>query len=543
MIYIKAEDFSIAPDSYITEGLIAMLDSLKGVKEEKTVIFPKGTYYIDSERCKKETLFITNTTGDREFSGDEVPHQNTVAMVLDGVSDLTLDGNGSVFVIDGKATNMALVSCENVVIKNLEIRHSHPDMHELRVVEKSPFTVDFHLDDDTLYSVEKGKLYFRGSNYRVSAHKNAKKAYWIGHLCEESPNKLERVRHPLAKCLKIKDLGDNKIRAYYINAQGFKKNDCYYIYDVRRQYAGIFVDRSKNITLQGVTQRFNYSLAIVAQDSENITVKEVDFSPEKKGMRKMASVADFMQFCMCRGKITVENSNFDGAGDDCINVHGIHFKIVKKDEKTITVRFMHPQTHGFNPIREGDEIAFINPQTLLEKGRARVLASKLLDEYEILLSLDSTHCATVGEAIENVTANPDFDFFGNTLNRIITRGILVTTRGRVSIEKNHFISTTMSGILLSDDAENWYESGMCTNVQIKNNTFDYCGETPVLIKPENKLHKGAVHKNIEITGNIFKQYPGEPISIKSSENILIKDNDFKMSKALKATNCENITKA
>ena len=102
----------------------------------------------------------------------------------------------------------------------------------------------------------------------------------------------------------------------------------------------------------------------------------------------MASAADFLQVCMCRGKVSVTNSKFEGACDDCLNVHGVHFKIAKIENNTMTVKFMHKQSHGYNPIRINDEIAFIDTKSMLEKGCAKVLESKLINENEIKIKLD-----------------------------------------------------------------------------------------------------------------------------------------------------------
>ena len=69
-----------------------------------------------------------------------------------GVSDLVFDGGGSIFVIDGKVTNIAVEDCWNITLRNLEIRHAHPDMHEFLVVRKSAFSVDFKIDSDSSFS-------------------------------------------------------------------------------------------------------------------------------------------------------------------------------------------------------------------------------------------------------------------------------------------------------------------------------------------------------------------------------------------------------
>ena len=540
MITVYARDFAIKPDTDVTEKLTALISRLKTTEGEKTVIFEKGVYYLDGEKCEKHMLYITNTVGDKEFSSDETPHLNAVPFYFGEINDMNFDGGDSVFVIDGIVTNVAIENCINITLKNLEIRHRHPDMHELRVMSKTLFSVDFEIDRDSLFESENGKLCFYGKDYRVLADEGALKAHWIGLIREKTPNKIIRTSHPLICALKSRNLGSRKIRVYYPNTFRFKTGDRFYLFDVRRQFAGIFINKSKNVTLENIKQRFNYSLALAAQDTENITVENISFSPEKDSARKMASVVDFIQLCMCRGKIVIKDSYFEGSGDDLLNVHGIHFKITDIEGKNITVRFMHPQTHGFNPLRSGDTIAYINPETLLEEGSAEIEKSELLNEYEIRLSVSSTKNAVVGKVIEDITACPDLEFTGSISSKIITRGLLITTRGKVNVEGNRFLSSSMSGVLLSDDAKSWYESGMCQDVAIKNNIFDYCGKTPILIKPENSRYDGAVHKNVKICGNTFRNYRGACIKIKNSDNIIIRDNKFDRSKSIRMKNCNNI---
>lgn len=537
---VRAGEYGIKPNSDITLELIKLIEEAKQIDGEKTICFETGTYFIDSEKCKKYMLHITNTVGDNEFSDYETPHLNAVPFYFNDIDNLIFDGNNSVFIIDGKVTNIAVENCSHLTLKNLEIRHSHPDMHELKVVKKASFYVDFEIDSDSLYKIENNKLYFYGKNYCVAADDAALNAHWIGLITEKYPDRIKRVSHPLLGCVKVRALNHRIIRAYYTNTLRFKVGGRFYLFDVRRQFAGIFVNQCENVILDNIKQRFNYSLALVLQDSKDVSMFNSEFAPEKNSARRMASVADFIQVCMCRGNIRIENSLFDGAGDDCLNVHGIHFKIMQIIENKLIVRFMHPQSHGYNPLHTGDKIAFINSKTLLEHGNTKIINSKLINEYEIELEVESAKNAVIGEVIEDISACPDIYFVNNTLNRIITRGLLLTTRGKVIVENNAFKSNSMSGILLSDDAKSWYESGMCCDVTIRNNTFDYCGETPVLIQPENKVHKGFVHKNIKILNNHFKTYSGYCIYAKSTENINIKCNRFNSKRIVKSKNCSNI---
>lgn len=535
-----AKDYDVLPGRDVSQALDMLLQKLRGTDGEKKLCFEPGVYYISSRLCTRHMLYITNTVGDDEFSADETPHENAVPFYLKHIKNLTIEGSGAQFLIDGKVTNMALEECENIIIKNLEFRHAHPDMHELRVIRKTAFSVDFKIDRDSRYCMEDGKLFFYGTDYRQEAGQHALNAHWIGLIRAAAPERVKRVAHPLLGALRVSETGAHMIRVRFLNTVRFHKGDRFYLFDVRRQFAGIFLSRCREITLCDIKQRFNYSLALAAQDSENINLEHVEFAPGPDAPRCLASVADFMQVCMCRGRFQAAGCLFDGAGDDCLNVHGIHFKIIKKQNNQITVRFMHRQTHGFNPLRVGDRIAFIDTATLLEKGNATIQSTALLNEYEIQLLLDDARGAQVGDVIEDVSACPDVLFFGNTLKRIITRGLLITTRGRVEIKNNRFISTSMSGILLSDDAKNWYESGMCRDVTVADNIFTFCGRTPVLIKPENLKHAGAVHRNIRITGNTFEKYSGFCIRAKSTDQLLVQNNRFTTSKKLKTKNCSNV---
>ena len=215
-------------------------------------------------------------------------------------------------------------------------------------------------------------------------------------------------------------------------------------------------------------------------------------------------------------------------------------KITDKTNNELRLTFMHPQTHGFNPLRVGDILAQIDKDSLLETGRDKILSSALVDENNIIVTVSTPDSFDVGQVVEDVEACPNLTFSNNKMTRIITRGLLITTRGKVDIENNIFESTTMSGILLSDDAKSWYESGMCKDVTIKNNNFVYCGDTPILIKPENTVHRGAVHSNIRIIGNSFKHYDNECIIASSTDNILIKNNAFGKSYFLKTENCSSV---
>ncbi|MCR5484950.1 MAG: right-handed parallel beta-helix repeat-containing protein [Clostridiales bacterium] len=536
-----AKDHGVLPGADVTRSLAALLRTVCETPGEKTLVLEPGTYRFNASDCETHRLVITNSVSPKEFAPDETPHINAVPFYLSDVKDLTVECNGAIFEITGKVTNFAAEDCENLTIKDLEFRHTEPDMHEFLVLGSSGNSATFVIDAGSRFEVTDGKMIFFVGDERVPADKKADRAYWIGLIRPETPEKIERAGHPLKGANHIERIDEHTVRVTYNGSVPFCPGERCYVFDVRRQFAGIFLNRCKNVTLSGVCQRFNYGLALALQCCDTAMISSCVFAPEKCSPRKMASVADFIQACMCRGQLTFTNNLFDGAGDDCLNVHGVHLIITNVEENRLTVRFMHPQTFGYNPIRQGDELAFIDPKTLLETGKTTVQASEMQNDHELLLTVSDAAGAAVGRAVEDVSACPDVTFADNEMTRIITRGLLLTTRGKVTVENNRFISTTMSGVLCSDDANNWYESGMCADVTVKNNIFESVGAPPVLILPENSAYAGPVHRNIRIENNRFLNYPEGPcVFAKSTDDLAVSGNVCAHAPVLETENCTDV---
>ncbi len=521
---INAIDYDIKAGEDVTVALQKALCEIAKIKGDKTLSFEKGEYHFHSSKACSRVLYITNTVGDKQWKRGEVQHLNRAALWLENQQDLTLDGNGSVFVLHGRMTNAVLIGCKNVRLKNITFRTENPDMHELEVVRVGKFHVEFAVDKGSRYHKINCQYCFVGEDYRSRFTKHSNTAYWIGKVSADDTDSICRVAHPLRGALYIKEIEPHLFKVTFVKTGRFKVGDRYYVYDERRKYNGIFVDRCERITLESIEQNFNYGLALVCQDSADIDVAGCRFAPKEGSDFLMASAADFIQICMCRGKVSVRDSEFVGAGDDCINVHGIHFKIVKIKEDTVEVKFCHHQTHGFNPLKAGDRIAFIAPTTLLEQGRAKIVDSQLVDEHTIRLKLDSVAGAKIGEVIENKSAVPEFEFVRNRMNRIITRGVLMTGGGKALIADNDFVSTSMHSILISDDAKSWFESGNVNGVEITRNRFGRCVGYNVQVLPENTVHEGAVHKDIYIHDNEINSGDEGGFYFKSTDGVVIENN-------------------
>jgi hypothetical protein len=280
--------------------------------------------------------------------------------------------------------------------------------------------------------------------------------------------------------------------------------------------------------LENVKQTSNYGVGLVAQNSEFVTLDRVKLLPNPNAIADLCSVSDFINFTMCRGKVRVIDSQLDCGGSNGCSVSGINFKIVHSDKNKMTVKFCNPASYGFDCIRTGDMIAFINPKTLQDIGSVKVMKATLRDEYLYDLEL-ATYDPPIGEGgfVENLSANADFEFIGNTLNRICGGGVAVTTRGRVKIENNKFLNTGKSGIIITDDVTDTFTGCPVRDMTIRGNAFMNCEESAILIKPGIRKFVSPIHKNILIENNLFIINNIYALAVFGGEDIVMKDNVYR----------------
>ena len=211
---------------------------------------------------------------------------------------------------------------------------------------------------------------------------------------------------------------------------------------------------------------------------------------------------------------------------------------------------MHPQTYGFDAFVVGDSVEFIRAKSLLPFSKNVIFKIKKLNEKEIELVFEKNipNNIEANDVIENISWTADVTIRNNKIAHIPTRGILITTRGKVIIDNNEFFKTHMSGILIADDANNWFESGYVKDITISNNKFIDCGAPVINIHPENSkiVADKPVHRNIQIINNEFildKQIIFSAKStgnIKFSNNIIDSDKNLNMYDLIRMEACLNI---
>lgn len=515
---INVADFGAVPNSGQEAGDAVQQALLAAVKVEGPVVinFPKGTYHFYPENAIKRPYHITNTA-----SGTQTPNiTKKIGILLKGKSNITIEGNGSLFLFHGEMTSIVIDHSKNITVQNVHIDYSRPTTSEMTIkeVEKNYLIAKIH--EDSRYKIKDGGIVW------VSEPGPGGKPYWSftwgnAQVFDPEKNTLRRTWNPGYTTNRVEELKPYLLKFYYDDRPQAEVGQIFTMREDVRDEVGVFIVQSKNITFRNVGMNYMHGLGFVFQYSTNLTIDHCNFAPRPETDRIISTFADFIQVSGGRGLIKIVDSHFSGANDDAINIHGTHLRIVEQSASNqIVVRFMHHQSYGFDTFFPGDKIDFIHSKTLTAFDSATVTEVEQLSPRKILLTLDQPAPEDIRpkDVVENVTWTPKVIIRRNYFERIPTRGILVTTRRKVVIENNVFYRPQMSAVLIADDAQSWYESGMVKDVLIRDNIFIRSGNPVILIHPENDIvdPKNPVHRNIRVKNNIFVMPQGMRISVKST---------------------------
>lgn len=504
-------------------------------QENLELVFDEKEYYFTSENCINQVVYMTNTV-----TKEELPDMNRrFGLLFSNNCNLTLNGNGAKLLFDGRMSEIGLINCQNITIENFEFDFINPTVSEFKVIHKTDEYMDIVPNDN--YKIIDGKFRFDSD----IGTETVTQVYLGEDDYTKRINSLSWKPHPLSYQSKAEQK-DGFVRIYIKNKQ-FKEGLIYQIYCTKRDSAAFFLERSSGVTLKNCRIKFMHGMGVLAQLSENITITNCTFVPNKEKNRTIMSFADIIHCSMCKGLIEITNSEFEGSCDDVINVHGNFFSIEKIQNNEITVKYMHCQTFGIDAFRKGDQIEIVNNKTFQKMWEGKVIDYKIEDEYTTIIKVDRPLSKKIksGYCVENITNSPDLHVDGIECRHIPTRGILCTTRGRVLIENSRFYKTYMSPIHVSCDASTWFESGCVRNITVRNNEFVECLDPNISIFPENcsKFIRKPIHKNILVEGNVFKMCHNDVVRIKRTENFVFKNNKVKGCKRprYRKIDCKNIT--
>ncbi|WNS46714.1 right-handed parallel beta-helix repeat-containing protein [Paenibacillus sp. MMS20-IR301] len=519
---LRLTDFDAIPDSeHDTQPAMLRAIAAAGRIEGPVLLdCPQGCYRFYPDHALRVPYYITNTASEEE--NPDV--SKTAGLLLKGQQQLTLEGNGSLFLFHGKQTMLILDGCTDIEIRNLHLDYSQPTVAEMTVDRCGAGFCEVSVHPDSQYELSGGRLEWIGTGWRFRDGPM--------QICDPVQNITWRTDNWLAEARQVEEISPHRLRFSFGFRPEAAPGNILQVRDGIRDQAGVFITESTGVMIQNTGIHFMHGLGIACQFSTDLSFRQLDLSPRRETGRTVAGFADFIHLSGCRGRVQIEECRFSGAHDDAVNIHGTYLRITgQAAEDALKVRFMHPQTYGFMAFRPGDELEFIRADSLAAYARSRVITAEQLNPREQVLMLEGPLPPGIGaeDVIENITWTPEVEIRGNHFSRIPTRGILVTTRRRTVILDNVFERMQMSAVLVAADAGSWYESGAVRDMAITGNRFISCGsrEAPVIhIAPEIKEADGSapVHRNIRIERNFFQTGDFPILSGGSTHGLKFKHN-------------------
>lgn len=533
-----------------------------GGKNAVTLNFPKGEYHIYKDKAQQREYHTSNT------NSIENPIK-TIGILIEGQKNLTIEGNGSRFMMHGNMMALAVAKSENITLHNFAWDFEVPTVSEMTVTGMgkdgmNEYT-DFYIPNCFPYEIKGNTILWRSEN---SPYTN--EPYWTEtgihnsyavvayHPDDEMTRNYYTFDGPFQNASKIEQLENNQVRVFYRGLRPAMQEKGM-VFELAssavRETAGAFTWESKNVHAEKVNVHFMHGFGWLIQMSENVYYKECNLMPRENSGHLTVSFADGIHASGAAGEIVIEDCNFANTHDDPINLHGTFTRVEKRvDDHTLELKYVHNQQGGFPQYHVGDKVQFFTRDLLSSTDGekqyevAEVVANPGEDGKDLrtmVIKFKEALPENLSDKIlgqpkyvaENVTYAPKVTIRNCTFKNVPTRGILCTTRNEVIIENNVFHNMSMATIFLSNDSNDWYESGPIRDMKIRNNTFYIkdIGRTSWEYAPAIYIHpvtKGGqfpdasnpIHKNISIEGNTFYMDEDTVVKAESVENLTFKNN-------------------
>ncbi|MBE6687750.1 MAG: hypothetical protein E7588_00565 [Ruminococcaceae bacterium] len=504
-----------------------VLSALESMKQtgDKMLEFEKGRYNFYPDYAAERVSCILNHDNDG---------YKKIGIPIIDFDGITIEGNGAELIFHGVMVPIEITNSRDVTVKNLSVDYPVAQYAHATVLESGEKLLKIKIWDNSPFKVVNHSLKFT-----MPGAKDAEAEFFLD-IDSETDFITEGTSRTLIKDM---DAFADENNTSVVTLSG-KRLDCVpkpgntlCIHFGERYACGVFMDYSKNVTLENVTLHHALGMGVLCQKSENITLEALKITPSDG--RYVSSYADATHFVNCRGNITLNNCFFEKHFDDCLNCHGIYMQIDKFiDKRTVLARFVHHQQLGVDIFEAGESVEFINHNTLMDVQKNIVKSVKQISRSLCVIEFENETDKNINlkDCIESLDAAPNLTVTNCTMQKAFPRGLLITTRGKVRVENNRF-NTFGSCIHISGDTNHWFESGCVRDVTIRNNIFDRCGIIgkrsvnhnvinifPQIPCPNEK--DGYYHKNIIVTNNTFITAHPHVLKAVSTENLVFKDNEF-----------------
>lgn len=481
----------------------------------------------------------------------------TSDLLLDGVNNVTIDGQGAEFIftrLRSGTEHFFINNSSKLAFKNLKIDYDVPTAPIANLGQVQNFTVttngsvktsDFDITFPDLNATQ--TLQLTQSNVKwqymhpfdsvrlvkTDAEKNAIPASTVLTFSNVSGNSMH-VSLPIA--LKLVNGGYYCVQHLYYDMTVFKISD------------------SNNLLFDTVTIYSNPGMGwLTSSKSHHLKLYNCAITRRAGGRNPLTTSADGFHVNESQGNIEINTCTFTGSGDDTINIHdncwqgGIDFA----NSGSYSFRLLNCPKNRLR-IEPGSVLEFFKPDysPISTPNNVKLTVASVTyvggnSGYAADTYADVTFTTAPPASISGLTIVRNLTF-GNTNVRIA--GCSITyTNGRAillsadnaTIESNYIRNVFSTPIQFHTEIVDnlWAEGHGASNVIVRNNTFEndnahgrwdgaiiYAGASIPWGMPTNPLFQTLLIHN-----NVFYNCPGPSMFFNSSKNVIARNNDIRIS--------------
>jgi hypothetical protein len=298
----------------------------------------------------------------------------------------------------------------------------------------------------------------------------------------------------------------------------------------------ILIQQSDNIHLQDVTIHSQPGMGIVAHRSSNIILTGLRIVPAPGSF--ISTTTDATHFTSCTGLIRIEDSQFEGHGDDGTNIHNYYYSVAKAKSFGRYDLTLPVDTHAgvLDYPDVGDSLDLVRADSL-EPIKSLIVQSVAI--YPREMRTEVAFNANLPDDLDhyyviNTTRLPRVEIVGSSFLSHRARGVLIKTRN-VLIERNLFFENTGTAVQIAAEG-GWREGVPSANVVIRNNRMigngrgagAIDGTSGIVVNiGADKQDVAGLHRGLLIEGNAIEGAGTDKcISISQADDVEIRYNEL-----------------
>lgn len=465
---------------------------------------------------------------------------------------VTVDGHGSMLLVDPKQAYIRIRRCEDVIVKNLILENDPLSYTQGKIIATNPAEGWFDIElmegfcdmpsDEMLATV---RPFWPWGSVLDPAERRIRPGM-ADHVRTERFERIGDRRYRMfassnyTKTIEAYRIGDVYFQPLYWNSvERLEGLGMHVSYDAS---ANIIVSQSADCEIENVTMYSGRSAMTsrVEFNTGRITFDRFQVRHRPGFDERVVTIwRDGMHCKDNRVGPLIENCYFEGMLDDSINIASDTIMAVEQlsDTKIRFCNWRGPLTwhRDISAVQEGDQFMAYFPPTGEVRGPYTVV--EMDDEQPQIITLDQPIEGLVtGQVRAKVDVNATQFYNLNAVNRgfIVRNNTFdkqrrdaMRTRGYDGlIEANIVRNLSAEGIYLSNEMGSFYEGPFSQNVVIRNNHFSNMHGVILKLISKTATKPLPLMKDILVEGNTFESQVAKPVIVDNVANVTFRNNRY-----------------